>query len=285
MNRRQRVSDRIASQDRWDQIRAEIAEKKRLAEENFQENLQKASGARSVQLQSTNPEKAMPHIIIHPSSKPEWIGKYQLTYFNSDMLPFGDSMFETMEEALKSASGVGDENYLDQPYGDHTFKIVKTANRKALFTEEELGKAQENLTPEDYGDQGDFVESFTTEDGSEYYVYFKAEGDCVYHITFALITSKTEDGRPEKITYYMQHNKRSFEVMQNVVAAIKMFMDSAEWRKVVFTSDREDESRFSLYTKLVQKLGYPWFTLSRSSDSIVFVIENPNYDGECDGTH
>lgn len=102
-------------------------------EERYRDSV-KAIGDASVIRLFSEGEGGVSNIMIHPSSrgdKGERKGKWQVTWADEKMTPFGDSQFNTFEEARDSAlgkhTGPGDR----PPIGSGNHKVVEVAGKRS----------------------------------------------------------------------------------------------------------------------------------------------------------
>lgn len=99
----------------------------RLIDEQHMKNLAAAGNASVVHLRSSEDKGGTQNIFITPSTKEH--GRWQMTWTDKDAVPFGDTQFDTMEEAIASASGKSTAKG-GPPYGDRSFIVVKTQGKR-----------------------------------------------------------------------------------------------------------------------------------------------------------
>jgi hypothetical protein len=152
------------------------------------------------------------------------------------------------------------------------------ASRKALFTDEELNRQRyEESDPENTGYKN---YSFNTSDGSQYKVFFVYSGADIWNVSFGWENPNPAD-KYDQYKHQMLGGKQAFEVMTNVVAIIKQYMeDNPETvREIEFTAEADEKSRVRLYNKILERSGL-YYVAEEGVGFVFYTLENPLYTGE-----
>jgi hypothetical protein len=150
----------------------------------------------------------------------------------------------------------------------------RIAGRISLFEEQSVPIIEDGNTR----DRDDYDYTFTTSDGEDYVISFEDMGECDWGVSFAFMDQTDR-------AYGVLGGKKAFEVMQKVVNIIRQFFASQEWESITFTSNAYEESRTSLYKKIIERLGmqYAFHPAPIGGSAATFYIENPKFDGYCKG--
>jgi hypothetical protein len=117
---------------------------------------------------------------------------------------------------------------------------------------------------------------FHTSDGSEYDVEFNHLEEGRYWVEFTFWSER--DKETGWGSQNMVGGKQSFEVMNNVLSIIKGFMhEHPETPEVVFSASLSEESRVSVYERLIQRFGLDYRKREGIANSMMFFVANPYY--------